>query len=120
MKQVIIQLIQLQLVAKLIHWSPTNAGKLGSGEEHKVTGKLYDYLSDKIDDLIETYQGENGLLEIAIPSTKRMDIMQAIKMVCNTLEDCDKSDDCKPYMLNMIQEIEAELYRVKFKLETLK
>lgn len=120
MKQVIIQLIQLQLVAKLVHWNPTNKGELGSGQEHEVTGELYDYLSDKIDNLVETYQGENGLLEIAIPSTKKMDLIPTIKMVCNTLENCDKSNDCKPYMLNQIQEIEAELYKVKFKLINLK
>ena len=100
MKQAIVQLIQLQLIVKLVHWKPTNAGQLGSGQEHEALGELYDYLNGAIDRLVETYQGREGLIDISIPATKHQDIISSINVVLNTLSNCDKADDCYGFILN--------------------
>lgn len=117
MKNVIQLMIQVSLVARLYHWHPTNPKALGSNAEHETLGELYDYLNSEVDDLVEAVQGEEGLLELTIPSVDyEVDPLQAIDMLCKELKKCE----CEEWIKNKLQEIEFKLYKFKYKLEILK
>lgn len=119
-------LIQIMVASslnlKLHHWHPTNAGQLGSNAEHIVLGELYDYLNEKVDFLVESIQGYNSTLEeIKIPSVDRSNSPEkTMEILCDALEAACEDKENPDWFINQLQEIQAELYKAKFKLKQLK
>lgn len=110
-------MVQTSLIARLYHWHPTKPAGLGSDAEHRTLGELYDYLSEQVDEVVEAYQGDKGLLTLEIPATGYdIEPVKAIELLCEELKKCDCEDWCK----NKLQEIEFALYKFKYKLEILK
>lgn len=121
MKNLIQVVFQTAIVLKLHHWNPTSPGKLGSAAEHQVLGELYDYLNDKVDFLVETYQGYEGLLDIKLPSCDRsIAPLKAIEILCEMLEKTIEDKECPDWFSNELQEIQANLYKGMYKLINLK
>jgi DNA-binding ferritin-like protein len=112
MEKTIILLVQLQTVIKLFHWSSK------SYSEHIALGELYDSLSESIDTLVESVQGETGILDIKIPQVSKegLNPITTITNVCKQLELVKKED----WITNQIQEILKDLYKTKYKLINLK
>lgn len=112
MEKTIVLLIQLQNVIKLFHWSTK------SYSEHIALGELYDSLTDSIDLLVESVQGEIGIMDIKIPEISKEGLTPiiAIDSVCKHLRDCRTSN----WIENQFQEIEKDLYKAKYKLTNLK
>lgn len=112
MEKIIVLLVQLQTVVKLFHWSSK------SYSEHIALGELYDSLSESIDTLVESVQGEEGIFDIKIPQVSKEGLtpVTAITNVCEQLEKV-KADD---WIVNQLQEILKDLYKTKYKLVNLK
>ena len=112
MEKTIILLIQLQNVVKLFHWSSN------SYSEHQALGELYDFLSEAIDELVESIQGKQGILKLNIPQVSKEGLSPiiAITNVCENLSTVETED----WIKNEIQEIQKILYKTKYKLEQLK
>lgn len=122
MKNLIQIIIVSSLNLKLHHWNPTSAGQLGSDSEHRTLGELYDYLNDKVDFLVESIQGYNSTLEdITIPSVDRSNSPEkTLEILCDALEAACEDTDMPDWFCNQLQEIQAEVYKAKFKLKQLK
>ena len=56
-EEFILNLLEIQLQFKLLHWQTTGDAK------HRAYGEIYDYLSTAIDDLAESYMGKYGRFE---------------------------------------------------------
>jgi arsenate reductase-like glutaredoxin family protein len=94
--------------------------KSKSFSEHKALGEFYTELLDYLDEFIETYQGQYGILngyEISI---------QSVENALEYLEDCVKlfvvgRESLKDsHLQNIMDEIIATTYRTIYKLKFLK
>ena len=61
-EELVTRVFALRNATHLAHWSSK------SFSEHKALGKFYDGLIDKIDGIVEAYQGWNGLIGEVRPS----------------------------------------------------
>ncbi len=113
-------IFQAANIIKLHHLHPTNPGQLGSAAEHAALGEAYDYLSAFGDDVVEAVQGEVGLIDFEIPKADRsISAIECLELVCEAAKkECEK--DCEPWLSNMYQELEAKIYKTKYKLINLK
>ena len=87
--------------AHLAHWSTK------SYAEHKALGKFYDELIDKIDSIIEAYQGWFGLIgEVRMIVMSKKDIAEAIRtdltwMGANRDKICKKNTMMENLIVNL-------------------
>lgn len=94
--------------------------KTKSYSEHKALGGFYEDLLEKIDEFVETYQGQYGILEDCELNIK------PVKDSVEYLEDCAKlfavgRDSIKEsHLKNIMDEIIAMTYRTLYKLKNLK
>jgi hypothetical protein len=102
--------------AHLAHWSTK------SYSEHKALGKFYDGLIDKIDAIIEAYQGWFGLIgEVRMIVMSKKDIAEAIRtdltwMGTNRDKICKKNT----IMENLIDDLMQLYSTTHYKLVNLK
>lgn len=102
--------------AHLAHWSTK------SYAEHKALGKFYDELIDKIDSIIEAYQGWFGLIgEVRMIVMSKKDIAEAIRtdltwMSTNRDKICKKNT----MMENLIDDLMQLYSTTHYKLVNLK
>lgn len=73
MEQLVGRVFSARNAAHLQHWAT------GSFAEHKALGDFYDSVIDKIDQIIEVYQGWDRMLgKVSIPTTNPSNIRQQI------------------------------------------
>jgi len=114
-------MLQTASILRLHHWHPTEPGKPGSNAEHEALGEMYEYLNDKVDIIVESYQGEYGLIDVNIPKvTREIAAIKAVDIMCEILETACKSDNYPAWIINELQEIQVQMYKGKYKLVNLK
>ena len=86
--------------------------------KHVALGELYDFLSDKLDELAEVVQGQQGIIDIPkkgdLPQTQ--DEQAFIAELCQVLKS-ERSD--YPHIQNILDEITAFCFRIKYKIDNL-
>jgi len=91
--------------------------------EHVALGDFYDSLLELTDDLIETHQGQYGIVNDYLP-LKKCDDSNALSFLknfsneLNTLKSSISSSDT--HLLNIFDEIMALVYKTIYKVENLK
>lgn len=113
------KLFQSRDVAHILHLKVN--GEMGSFAAHSALNSYYEEIIPLLDELIETYQGQYGLIEdysinISIPSDKLVyfeDLAASIAVTRN-----DVAPDT--HLQNIIDEIVALVYRTIYKLKFLK
>lgn len=105
--------------AHLAHW---RAKGPGSFAKHEALGAFYDELIDKLDGIVEAYQGHSGQLIGVVKAEgqdTRREILPALEAECawitdNREEICDNN----PALENMLDEIcglyLSTIYKLKF------
>jgi hypothetical protein len=94
--------------------------KSKSFSEHEALGKFYDEILEIVDEFVETYQGQYGILSDYEIQT------QPVSNVVEYLEDCAKMfvlgrDSIKDsHLQNIMDEMIALTYRTIYKLKNLK
>jgi len=90
-----------------------------SFSEHKALDNYYSSLLDLIDEFVETYQGQYGLLDLSQNlKIEESDVLSCLKGVTEISEKTRKSVD--PHLQNIVDTIVALTFRTIYKLENLK
>lgn len=99
--------------------------EMGSGWEHDALNDFYESILDFTDDLIETYQGQYGIVEgyeVIDPSAtgqmKSLEYLQQTVDYIKSERKVIKQEDT--HLHNVIDEIVAQCYRTIYKLTNLK
>lgn len=99
--------------------------EMGSGWEHDALNDFYDNLLEFVDDLIETYQGQYGIVEgydvIDSSATGQMKSLEYLKQTVDFIRSerkCIKDEDT--HLHNVIDEVVALFYKTIYKLTNLK
>lgn len=95
--------------------------KSKSYSEHEALGEYYNKLLDFTDDLIETYQGQYGIIDLEIKQTKNNNPINLLENFAQDTKNNRKNfnqDDT--HLLNIIDEILALTYKTLYKLKNLK
>lgn len=92
--------------------------KTKSYSSHKALGDYYNKLTDKVDNIIECYQGLNGLVNITIPSSSVEDPVKHLESLHNYINDA-KSIFNDSAILNQIDEIKSLIQLTLYKLKNL-
>lgn len=102
----------------LAHWASKGAS---SYARHAALGEFYDALIDKIDNIVEMYQGAFGLIgEVNIPDTSSKDVMDHIGDEANWIEEHRKEiagDVCA--IENMLDDLTSVYLKTFYKLKNL-
>lgn len=94
--------------------------KTKSFAEHEALGGFYEGLLGFVDEFVETYQGQYGILEDCECK------IEAVSSPSQYLEDCAKlfavgREELKdPHLQNIVDEVVALTYRTVYKLKFLK
>lgn len=96
--------------------------KSKSYAEHEALGEFYKDLLKKTDDLIETYQGQYGIVDIEIKSSEKFSsasdfLKTAAEEIKSEREQFKKEDT---HLHNVIDEIIALTYKTLYKVNNLK
>jgi len=99
--------------------------EMGSGWEHDALKDFYDEILEFVDDLIETYQGQYGIVEgyetIDPSATGQMKSLEYLKQTVDFIRSERKSiNDEDTHLHNVIDEIIALFYKTIYKLTNLK
>jgi len=99
--------------------------EMGSGWEHDALNDFYDSLLSFVDDLIETYQGQYGIVEgyetIDTSATGQMKSLEYLKQTVDFIRTERKSiKEEDTHLHNVIDEIVALFYKTIYKLTNLK
>lgn len=92
--------------------------KTKSYSSHKALNHYYDELLDKIDNLIECYQGLYGLINISIPSSSVEDPIKHLESLHKYINET-KSIFQDSAILNQIDEIKSLIQSTLYKLKNL-
>lgn len=100
-------------------------GKEGSGWEHKALNDFYDNILELTDDLIETYQGQFGVVEgyemIDTAATSKIESKEYLKKLAEYIKIERKQIPAdESHLHNIIDEIVSLIYKTIYKLENLK
>lgn len=113
------KLLESREMAQVYHW--TVKGDMGSHAAHLALEAYYDGVIGLIDEIVETYQGQYGLIEgydqIATDDTRSKDRLDYFKEVVGYVKSgrtCVSSEDT--HLHNIIDEVVALLYRTIYKL----
>lgn len=98
-------------------------GEEGSFAKHKALGEYYEEVIDLIDELIEVYMGQYDVVEgydtIDTTPTKSVDPIEYFNGIASYIKSekskCISNDDT--HMLNLVDEIQALIYRLLYKLK---
>lgn len=99
--------------------------EMGSGWEHDALKDFYDSILEFTDDLIETYQGQYGIVEgydvIDSSATGQMKSLEYLKQTVDFIRSERKSINAEDtHLHNVIDEIIALFYKTIYKLTNLK
>ena len=99
--------------------------EMGSGWEHDALKEFYDSILEFTDDLIETYQGQYGIVEgydvIDSSATGQMKSLEYLKQTVDFVRNERKSINAEDtHLHNVIDEIIALFYKTIYKLTNLK
>lgn len=117
-ENIISEIYRVIVIAKLTHWNVSK--KQGSYAQHIALDELYENLSGLVDEYVETYQGEFGIINnITVTNTSVAVGFQFIKQLLTTLDN--NKEVCCPnsYLSNIIDEIRATCRKQLYKLENL-
>ncbi len=98
-------------------------GEMGSHAKHTALNDYYEGVLDFIDDLIETFQGQYGIIEeydvIDTADTKSKDTIEYFNELANFIKVERKTtfNEEDTHLHNIIDEIVALLYRTLYKLK---
>jgi hypothetical protein len=113
------KLLESREMAQVYHW--TVKGDMGSHAAHLALEAYYDGVIEHIDEIVEVYQGQYGLIEgydqIATDETKSKDRLDYFKEVVEFVKrerTCVSDEDT--HLHNLIDEVVALLYRTIYKL----
>ena len=113
------KLLESREMAQVYHW--TVKGDMGSHAAHLALEAYYTEVIEHIDEIVETYQGQYGLIEeygiIDTKETKSTDKLEYYKQVVEFVKSertCIKTEDT--HLHNLIDEVVALLYRTIYKL----
>jgi DNA-binding ferritin-like protein len=112
----IINLLAFQANVRLAHWqSPTLSGNL-----HRIWGKLYAAIDDKIDYFAEVLLGKLGTREIdvsAVMLNDHIDVKELIDEGISVVEDAIyefSKDEGNEDLINILAEIKAAINHAKY------
>lgn len=103
-------LLRFQSQLKIMHWGTS------SYAEHKAYGKIYKDIDEKLDTLVEAYQGCHGkidFLQCGFVSFTEVDVngwLSGVKHSIERLREEVGEDDLK----NLIDEISASVSKLKY------
>lgn len=97
-------------------------GDMGSHAAHTALGDFYGDLLDFIDNLIEVYQGQYGLIEQYAPidtkeasSKDKVQYFEELANFVKTEKKCINAEDS--HLLNIVDEVVALIYSLLYKLK---
>lgn len=114
-KELIDRVFALRDVAHLAHWSTK------SYSEHMALGDFYDGLVDKIDAIVEAYQGQFGIIRgIKLECTMKGDIIDLIGQEAAWIaKNRTKLGENNDMLINMIDDLSALYSTTFYKLKNL-
>ena len=93
----------------------------GSFAIHSALNEFYTDVLDLLDELVESYQGKYGIIDITIPSSKSGDSIKCLEELVKLTDDGVVYSLFKePYLKNQIDEITTLTYKTLYKLKNLK
>lgn len=102
-------LFQSRDKAHLLHLKTTSLA-------HAALGEFYESIIDKVDGLIETYQGKYGIIELELYKCKTEESISYFEKLASYVEDNRKLFE-DSYLQNQIDGILESIYKVLFKLK---
>jgi len=113
------RLLESREMAQVYHW--TVKGDMGSHAAHLALEAYYTEVIENIDEIVEVYQGQYGLIEeynvIDTTDTKSKDKLEYFKEIVEWVREERKCFDEKDtHIHNIIDEVVALLYRTIYKL----
>jgi hypothetical protein len=118
------KLFEAKQIAHVFHLQVK--AKMGSNAEHMALGIFYDKVGDKIDDLIEIYQAQFGIVEgydvINSDPTRKTEPVDYFKDLVKFIEDIKFKAIPKElsHLHNILDEIVALTYHTIYRLTYLK
>lgn len=117
-EQLITRVFQARDAAHRAHW------KSKSFSEHSALGDFYYAVIDKVDDLVETYQGQYGLVGsfgVNLPAMGQTDIKAMLRADADWIEGNREeiAQECSA-VENLIDNLLETYLRTLYKLENLK
>lgn len=115
----ILRILQMaQRVSQMWHW------KVKSFALHLALGELYEKLGEFADELAEMYMGKYGD-EFHVPLSdpnafSESDPLEFIRQLQSTLEQLESTCPQDGFIVNKYQELQAEVSRIKYKMEQLR
>jgi DNA-binding ferritin-like protein len=113
------KLLESREMAQVYHW--TVKGDMGSHAAHLALEAYYTEVIENIDEIVEVYQGQYGLIEgydqIATDDTRskeKLDYFKEVVEFVRSERTCIKAEDT--HLHNIIDEVVALLYRTIYKL----
>jgi len=97
-------------------------GEMGSHAAHTALGEYYDGVLDLIDDLIETYQGQYGIVDgyetIDTNDTRTKEKIEYFEELSEFVKHARKAiSEEDTHLQNIIDEVVALIYRTLYKLK---
>jgi DNA-binding ferritin-like protein len=113
------KLLESREMAQVYHW--TVKGDMGSQAAHLALEAYYTEVIESIDEIVEVYQGQYGLIEeynvIDTTDTKSKDKLEYFKEIVEWVREERKCFDEKDtHIHNIVDEVVALLYRTIYKL----
>jgi hypothetical protein len=110
-------LFTLRQVSVLYHLNITGPG---SYAKHKASNKLYESLTNNIDNFIESYQGKYGIIKNLTIDKAVLDenFISYVKRIAVYVES-SQSKFKESWLQNQVDEISTLLYGILYKLENL-
>lgn len=114
-KELIDRVFAIRDVAHLAHWATT------SYAAHMALGDFYDSVVDKIDGIVEAYQGQHGIIKgIKLQATMKGDIMDLIGSEAAWIAaNRERIAEGNAMLLNMIDDLSAVYSTTFYKLKNL-
>lgn len=107
-------------MAQIYHRTPT--GEMGSHAEHLALGEYYSAIDELVDEFVETYAGQYGIIEgygnVEVSDRNKLGPIQYFETVVK--ETIQRKSAISPedtHLLNICDEIVAIMYRTLFKLK---
>jgi hypothetical protein len=108
-------LISYRAQAHILHLSTK------SFSEHKSLEKFYNSLNELTDDLIETYQGQYGIVNISQGQIKSSQASELLKSIAQEVKEArDIFDKKDTHLYNILDEITSLTYSILYRINNLK
>lgn len=117
MENLVGNLLKAANVAKMWHWKVKRFG------QHIALGELYDALDEKTDEIMEMYMGRYGTdahIPMSDPNVfSEQDPIEFVRQLDSFLEDQHSVIPQDGWLVNKFEELQADVSRVRYKLENL-